>query len=51
MLSAIIPLISGAYFLAIGAGITASFGESIAGTLSPVPLPGTLTTPFAYPLG
>ena len=52
MLSEIIPLISGAYFLANLVGITASPGESMAGMTSPAPLgPGTETTPFAYPVG
>ena len=47
MPSEIIELISGAYFLDIFAGITASPGDSIAGTISPAPLgPGTDTTPL-----
>ena len=49
ILSEIIPLISPPYFSTILAGITASPGESIAGTTSPAPFgPGTLTIPFAY---
>ena len=52
ILSEIIELISGAYLLAILAGITASPGDSIAGTTSPLPFgPGTDTTPLLYPIG
>ena len=51
MLPATIPWISGAYFFANFDGITASPGASIAGTVSLLPLPGTLTIPFANFLG
>ena len=48
MFPATIPLINGPYFSTNSAGITASPGDSIAGTISPAPLgPGTLTIPFA----
>jgi hypothetical protein len=43
------PRITGAYFLADLAGITASPGDSNAGTMSPAPAgPGTIETPLAY---
>ena len=48
ILFAIIALINGAYFFAMSVGITASPGDSIAGTTSPAPFgPGTETTPLA----
>ena len=48
----IIPLINPEYLVAIFAGITASPGDSIAGTTSPAPFgPGTLNTPLAYFFG
>ena len=50
--SFIIPRIKPEYFADCLAGITASPGDSIAGTMSPAPLgPGTDTTPLAYFFG
>ena len=55
MFPATIPLINGPYFSTNFAGITASPGDSIAGTMSPAPFgPGTETIPLANflpPLG
>ena len=52
ILSEIIDETSPLYFAACFAGITASPGESIAGTTSPAPFgPGTDKTPDAYFLG
>ena len=49
---ATIPAITGAYFFALFAGITASPGDSRAGTMSPAPAgPGTMETPLAYFFG
>ena len=51
-LSCIIEEINPEYFFAWSAGITASPGDSIAGTTSPAPFgPGTLMVPEAYILG
>ena len=51
ILSEMIAEINDLYFCASSAGITASPGDSIAGTISPLPFgPGTLRIPEAYPV-